>query len=93
MKRGFIISGLFIICVFWIFFSIYGIVQLYTLSERRILIEDQRIQIKELSNKVQELRNLNELIPVLEQILTPLQIAELHVLGEQLVQKKRSIQR
>lgn len=79
--------GLFI--VVWMFlFAIYGGVQLYTCSDRLDLIESQRAKIINLELKVRELKRINNLIPILEQLLIPRQIDELEAGAERVRQKK-----
>ena len=68
--------------------AIYGGVQLYDRTKRHQQLEDHKFEINHLQTQVFHLRDLNDYAPILEQLLTPLQLAELKVLSEQIRQQK-----
>ncbi|MCK4328746.1 hypothetical protein KAX02_02780 [candidate division WOR-3 bacterium] len=76
--------------LFWAAFclAIYGGVQLYTCSARHQQLEDYRYIINDQKIRIAHLRDLNDYTAILEQLLTPLQLAELKVLSEMIKQKK-----
>jgi len=89
MKYRLTIWGIMILSFTSVMLATYGGVQLLTRSERYGLIESKQTKIKELEMKVYKLKQLNEMIPILEQIFTPQMIDELGVLAEKLRQEKR----
>ena len=55
-------------------------------TERKL--SDCQFEVNHLESQVFYLRELNDYMPILEQLLMPLQLAELKVLSEQIRQKK-----
>ncbi len=88
MKAKIIIWTAMLFIILWTVAGAYGIIQLCTWKERHQQLEDNRFEIAHLQNQVFYLRELNDYIPVMEQLLTPLQLTELKVLSEQITQKK-----
>lgn len=82
------VSSLCFISVIIALFAIYGGCQLYTRSDRLDIVEAQKAEIANLELKVRELRRINNLVLILEQILNPCQIDELKAANAQIEQKK-----
>ena len=61
--------------------AIYGGTQLYYRSDRHQQIEDYRYIINDQKIKIAHLRNLNDYITAMEQVLTSQQLAELKALA------------
>ena len=70
------------------FFATEGVRHFYTLSDRIEIIESQKLKIESLETRVYELRQIHDLMFILEQILTPMQIDELKALSEKIRQDK-----
>lgn len=68
--------------------TIMLMVTLYSLDQTEKQLDDCRFECNHLETQVFYLRELNDYIPAMEQILTPLQLAELKTLSEQIRQKK-----
>ena len=66
----------------------YGSYQLHDRTNRLDLAESQKAEIANLKLKVRDLRRINSLIPVLEQLLIPRQIDELDAGAEVIRQNK-----
>ena len=92
IKRVLILIGLFLLSSTIFLFAVYGGVQFSLRSERiemARLVESQQAKIINLELKVRELRRINSLIPILEQLLIPQQIDELEAGAERVRQKKQ----
>ena len=68
--------------------AIYGVCQLYDRTDRLDLAETQRAKLTNCELKVRELRRINSLAPILEQLLNPCQIDELEAGAERIRQKR-----
>lgn len=91
IKRALILVGLFLLSSIIFLFAVYGGIQFSTCSERvemARLVETQQAEIANLELKVRELRRINSLIPILEQLLIPCQKDELEA-GAEMVRQKR----
>jgi hypothetical protein len=79
----------FMFVAFGIMLATYGGINLYTRTNRLDLVEAQRVELVNCELKIRELRQINSLIPVLEQLLTGCQIDELDAGAEVIRQNKR----
>jgi hypothetical protein len=78
----------FMLIAFGIMLATYGGVNLYFRTDRLDLAEAQRVELVNCELKVRDLRLINSLIPILEQILTECQLDELGILSERIRQKR-----
>lgn len=88
MKKVTVLS-LISISVIIALFAIYGGCQLYTRSDRLDIVEAQKAEIANLELKVRELRRINDLVLILEQILNSCQIDELKAANARVKLKKQ----
>ena len=77
--------GLYIFIVVLFTLAIYGVVQFTERSERQRI----KAQVQQQEHTISELRYAHELVPILEQILTPRMKDEFGVLVEKLNQEHR----
>lgn len=78
----------FMFVAFGIMLATYGGINLYIRTDRLDLAETQRVKLVNCELKVRELRQINSLAPILEQLLTSCQVDELKAAGELSRQKK-----
>lgn len=78
----------FMFIAFGIMLATYGSINLYTRTNRLDLVEAQRVELVNCELKIRELRQINNLIPILEQLLNPCQIDELNAGAEVIRQNK-----
>ena len=83
------LTVLFIIVIF--LFALYGAIQLCTRTGRIAERNAQVEKINQLELTIEEYERINETLPVLRQLLTPLALAELDTLSEQLLQENIAV--
>ena len=91
IERALILIGLFLFSITIFLFAVYGGIQFSIRSERiemARLFESQQAKIVNLELKVRELRRLNDFVPAMEQIFTPMILDELKLLSEVICQKR-----
>lgn len=88
MKYKLCLWGLMLFCLCWFCLGIYGGCQLYTRSDHNQQLSDYRFEINHLQTQIFHLRELNDYVPILEQILNSQQLAELKALSEMIRQQK-----
>ena len=78
----------FMLIAFGVMLATYGGVNLFTRTDRLDFAEVQRVKLVNCELKVRELRRINSLTPILEQLLTACQIDELEAGAERIRQKR-----
>lgn len=68
--------------------AIYGGNQLYYRSERHQRLDDCHFEVNHLQTKLYRLQELSDYVSILDQILTPLQMATLKAANEQIKRQK-----